>query len=74
MLEDLRKQADESDFDIFTEEQEQNELPRSYSDGRFLGLTPMQRFVIAVMLFAITCLLGSLWLVVTGKVVPPFLY
>jgi hypothetical protein len=37
-----------------------------------LGLTPVQRFVLALMLFLLTCVLGSLCQIVTQKVILPF--
>jgi hypothetical protein len=39
----------------------------------FLGMTAVQRFVIAVMMMIMTCLLGTLFLLVTLKIWPPFL-
>jgi len=36
---------------------------------RFLGMTPIQRFVIVVMLFLAVCVIGSLFLFVMGKIV-----
>ena len=38
------------------------------SNGKFLGMTPVQRFVIAVMLLIAVCALGSMCLLLTGKV------
>jgi hypothetical protein len=35
---------------------------------RFLGMTSVQRFVIAVMLLASVCVLGMMCLLITGKV------
>jgi hypothetical protein len=35
--------------------------------GRFLGMTSMQRFVIAVMLMLMVCLLGAFCSLATGK-------
>ncbi len=40
----------------------------SNSSGRFLGMTPFQRFALALMLFITVCLLGAMLLLVTGKV------
>ena len=34
----------------------------------FLGLTPVQRFVLAVMFLLMICLLGSMCLLVTGRI------
>ena len=35
--------------------------------GRFLGMTPMQRFVIVVMLMIMVCLAGAFCALATGK-------
>lgn len=39
---------------------------------RFLGMTPSQRFVLAVMLLILTVVLSSFCLVITGRVMLPF--
>jgi hypothetical protein len=75
MLDDFRQQANAS----FLEEPEREEkIPevaaKPYSGKKFLGLTPVQRFFVAVMLLTLTCLLGSLLLLVTEKVVPSFIF
>lgn len=75
MLDDLRKQADEGDF--IKEEPEQDiyafkDKPRS-SQNFFLGMTPAQRLVIAAMLLMMTCILSALFLLVTDKIVLPFM-
>jgi hypothetical protein len=67
MIEDLRKQASES----FDGDEPTSVQPRQ--PARFLGMTPVQTFVIALMLLIITCLLSASCLLVTGRVVPPFL-
>ena len=42
-------------------------------DGRgFLGMTPIQRFILSVMIFLMTVILGAFFLILTGKVVLPF--
>jgi hypothetical protein len=38
------------------------------SQARFLGMTAPQRFVIAVILFLMVCVLGAFCLVLTGKI------
>jgi hypothetical protein len=38
--------------------------------GNFLGMTAMQRFIIAVMIMMMTCLLGTFFLLVTQRIVP----
>jgi hypothetical protein len=39
--------------------------------GNFLGMTALQRFIIAVMLLMMTCLLGTFFLLVTQRIVLP---
>jgi hypothetical protein len=70
-LEDLRNQA--GDTTGFGEEPlpAPPPPPRRETGGRFLGMTPSQRFIIALILLVITCLLSTFCLLVTGKVVLP---
>jgi hypothetical protein len=71
MLDDFREQASTSPF--FEDESfEEVELERPKK--RFLGMTPAQRFVIALMLLMMTCLIGALLLVITERVVLPPLF
>ena len=70
MLDDFREQADASAFEgedapVF------QETPRT--ERRFLGMTPAQRFVVALILLLMTCLLGAFCLLVTERVVLPFM-
>ena len=75
MLDDLREQASDSDF--FKGEDDGFE----YSDAKtsrkttrnFLGMTPIQRFVIAVMILLMVCVMGSFFLLVTEKIYLPFI-
>jgi hypothetical protein len=70
MLDDLRQQAND-----FIETEEPPALPPTPSrPTRILGMTPFQTFVVALMLLVLTCLLSAACLLVTGRVVPPFLY
>lgn len=41
--------------------------PRPKRNRPFLGMTAFQRFVLAFLLMLVTCLLGTMVLVVTGK-------
>ncbi len=68
MLDDLRQQASLT----YGEEAPSIEKRRKPSGRRFLGMTPIQRLIITVMLFFITTLIGSLCLLVSGKVFLPF--
>ena len=70
MLDDLREQASAS----FLEEEETAPIEQIRRPVRFLGMTPLQTCVVALLLLGITCLLSVFGLVVIGKVVPPFLY
>jgi hypothetical protein len=77
MFDNLRDQADSTPFyEDEAQFQDVQDLraaaasPRSNSSGggRFLGMTPQQRFIIAIMLLISVCVLGSMCLLVTGKV------
>ncbi len=69
MFDNLREQANSSPF---YEDEAQFQpamaegLPRSAS-GRLLGTTAPQRFILALMLMMFVCLVGAMFLVVTGK-------
>jgi len=42
--------------------------PARRSSGRFLGMTSLQRFVIALMLMIAVCVIGTMALFVLGKI------
>ncbi len=42
--------------------------PPPRSGGRLLGMTPLQRFVIAFLLMITVCVLGTMCLLITGKI------
>jgi hypothetical protein len=69
MLDDLRNSAtgnsDQPPQSSFRREPTRRSEP-------FLGMTPVQRFVLALLLFMMTCVLGAGCLVLTGKVFLPF--
>ncbi|RJP50465.1 MAG: hypothetical protein C4557_09590 [Anaerolineaceae bacterium] len=44
------------------------EQARKSGSSRFLGMTPIQRFVIAVMMMFAVCVIGALCLLVTEKI------
>ena len=71
MFEDFRKQADEADFPVEEQEEELLVETSHKSNGRFLGMTPVQRFIIALMLLFMIIILGVLFLLVTEKIVLP---
>jgi Trk-type K+ transport system membrane component len=79
MLDNLRDQASSSP--LFQPEEEPPEKspkkpkvrsPRRSFD-RTIGMNAQQRFLLVFMLFVFVAILGSALLLVTGKVVPPFL-
>jgi hypothetical protein len=67
MLDDLRDDAgymedEEQEFEY------QKADTNTSSPSKFLGMTPVQRFVIALMIFMMTCILGSFFLLITETV------
>lgn len=69
----FRQKADD---DIFQEPQKpagemRTSLRARRRRGNFLGMTAVQRFIIAVMILIMTCLLGTFCLLVTQRIVPP---
>lgn len=69
MFDDLRQ--DGSNY--YDDEDLQEYVKPARSTKYFLGMTPLQRFVIALMLLFITCLLSAFCLLVTEKITLPFL-
>ena len=69
MFDNLREQANSTPFyeDEAQFQSVEGTNPVSPSSSRFLGMTPMQRFVISVMVMVMVCLVGAMFLVVTGK-------
>jgi hypothetical protein len=74
MLDDLRNSANNS-YDDETPPQ-QTGLPmqpiQPANQGTFLGMTAGQRFVLALMLFMMVCVLGVFALIATEKIYLPF--
>ena len=72
MLDEFREDANSSAF--FDEDGlEYYEEVGSYQPrGSFLGMTAAQRFVIALMILMMTCILGSFFLLITETVWLPF--
>lgn len=68
MLDDFRSQADTPFFEDTPPEEVHYE---TQTRRDLLGMTPVQRFVIAILLFLITLLLSSFCLLVTGKLAFP---
>ena len=73
MFDNLRDDAnsslyEEDDTELFPEEEAVSAAPRRKADGKLLGMTSMQRFIIAMMLMIAVCTLGTMCLLLTGKV------
>jgi hypothetical protein len=65
LLEGLREQAQDE-----LEELEKLEKPRTGLAGALMGLSPVQRFILALLLFLDVALLGCMCLVMTQRIVP----
>jgi len=73
MLDNLRDSAEQSPFFQEEEPVEEAEAVKAVQPkAPFLGMTSAQRFVIAIMLFLMVCVLGSFCLLISEKVVLPF--
>ncbi len=59
-------EEDEVQFESATETEA--EIPSTRRSSRFLGMTSIQRFVIAVMLLLAVCVIGALCLLVANKI------
>lgn len=78
MFDNLRDDAsasfyEEDNAEIYPEEPEKpvkpgRAKPRINTDSKFLGMTPLQRFIIAFMLMVAVCTLGTMCLLLTGKI------
>ncbi len=73
MLDDLRREADASLSELEKEAppRESLDLEPKAASGHLFGMTALQRFILAIMLFIITLLVGSFCLLVTERVVLP---
>ena len=75
MLDDFRQQADEASFEdeVETQEQRSSLLSRIHlPEGKILGLSAQQRFIVAFLLLLLIVLGGAAGLLMSGKVVPVF--
>jgi len=70
MFDDLREQADAAS--VFDEAESPLPEVSSLGSKHFLGMTPAQRFVIALILLLAACVLSAFCLLVTEKIVLPF--
>jgi hypothetical protein len=73
MIDNLREEASSKPF--YEEEAQFKPAEISTptpSNGRLLGMTPMQRFIISLMLMFAVCALGAMCLLITDKISVPF--
>jgi len=75
MFDNLRDDANsslyEDDDNAFPEEDSFASVPvapKRKANVKLLGMTPMQRFVIALMLMIAVCTLGTMCLLITGRI------
>lgn len=71
MLDNLRDDASSSFYeeDPFPpEEEEVAAPPKRRKSGKFLGMTPVQRFIIATMLLIAVCAFGTMCLLLTNRI------
>jgi hypothetical protein len=75
MLDDLRNDAKSSYEETPDSMEDENDLARlsarRRSRSQFLGMSPAQRFMLALLLFLMVCVLGAFCLIVFEKVVLP---
>lgn len=71
MLDDFREDANASPY-FEDETEEYYEEIKPYTPRKnLLGMTAAQRFVISILLLIMSCVIGSLMLLVFERVVPP---
>ena len=73
MFDNLREQANSTPFyedEAAFRDSENISLapPRRPTDRRFLGMSSLQRFIVAIMLLIAVCVLGSMCMLITGKI------
>ena len=71
MFDNLRDDAASSFYEEETQPPDEEAFvaaPKRKNDGKILGMTPVQRFIIAVMLMIAVCALGAMCLLLTGKI------
>jgi hypothetical protein len=78
MFEEFRSEAGDYSFDDEPEQASEQDVYAlkeidAPSKGKFLGMTPVQRFIVAFMFLLMTCILSSFLLLVTERIAPPFL-
>jgi hypothetical protein len=78
MLDNIRDQAsfqdDEEEADDLNELNPPKTRKPRQSFDQIIGMSAMQRFALAVILLVMVCLLGTMFLLLSGKMVPSFLF
>jgi len=72
MLDDLRKDALQHDFDDFEDDDDAfalEDVAEARGDRRFLGMTSVERMFLAIFFFLNVLVLGLVFLVATGRIV-----
>lgn len=68
MIDNLREEAAARPFYEDEAQFKPAEISTSESKGRFLGMTPIQRFIVALMLMFAVCSLGTMCLLITERI------
>ena len=71
MLDNLRDDASSSFYEEDTIPPDEGTAvvpPRRRTSGKFLGMTPVQRFIIATMLMIAVCASGTICLLLTNRI------
>jgi hypothetical protein len=71
MLDDFRDEANASPYFVDETEEFYEDYAVPPQRSRFLGMTAEQRLILAILLMLMVCIVGSLFLLVFGRVVPP---
>lgn len=71
MLDDLRNSVDPTYDDDLADEERLLEQKRNRTRKSFLGMTPMQRFILSVILFLMVAIIGIILLIIMQRIVPP---
>lgn len=71
MLDDLRDDADFAEEDDQLDDEYQSASAVAGTQTGFLGMNPQQRFVIAVLILLMVCILGAFFLLITETVALP---
>lgn len=72
MFDNLRDSAESSFYeeepnDLYKDPTPKRVAPRRRNNGRFLGMTAQQRFLISLMLMFTVCIMGTLAMFILGK-------